>query len=68
MSFLFAGALWALPLAGLPVLLHLLFRRKSPILPFSTVRFIRASVQRNAARKRVQKWLLLAVRRCCWRC
>jgi hypothetical protein len=61
-SFLFLGALLALPLAGLPVLLHLLFRRKSPVVLFSTTRFIRASMQRTAARRRVQKWLLLAAR------
>jgi hypothetical protein len=62
MQFLFASALWALPLVGLPVLLHLLFRRKSPVLLFSTVRFIKASVQQTAARKRVHRWLLLACR------
>ncbi len=61
-TFLFSAALWALPLAALPVVLHLLFRRKSPVVFFSTIRFIQASVQRTAARKRVQKWLLLAVR------
>lgn len=47
---------------GLPVLLHLLFRRKSPVLLFSTIRFIKSSVQRTAARKRVQRWTLLACR------
>ncbi len=62
LEFLFSTALWALPLAGLPILLHLLFRRKSPVIPFSTLRFIKMSVQRTAARKRVQRWLLLACR------
>jgi hypothetical protein len=62
MQFLFATALWALPLVGLPILLHLLFRRKSPVVMFSTIRFIKASVQHTAARKRVQRWLLLASR------
>src|SRR5271170_6409591 len=62
MSFDYYPALFALPLAGLPVLLHLLYRKKSPILLFSTIRFIQASVQRTAARKRIQQWLLLACR------
>ena len=62
LTFLFPAALWALPLAGLPVVLHLLFRRKSPVVMFSTIRFIKASVQQTAARKRVQKWMLLALR------
>ena len=61
-TFLLPSALMALPLAALPVVLHLLFRRKSPVVFFPTVRFIKSSVQRTAARKRVQKWLLLAVR------
>ena len=60
--FLFGSALLALPLVGLPVLLHLLFRRKSPVMLFSTIRFIKASIQRTAARKRVQRWTLLACR------
>src|SRR5580693_5644742 len=62
LTFLFSSALLALPLAALPVVLHLLFRKKSPVVMFSTIRFIQASVQRTAARKRVQKWLLLACR------
>jgi hypothetical protein len=62
LEFLFGWALLALPLAGAPVLLHLLFRRKSPVVPFSTLRFIRSSIQRTAARKRIQQWLLLACR------
>ncbi|HTW93977.1 MAG TPA: BatA domain-containing protein [Tepidisphaeraceae bacterium] len=61
-SFLFTPALWALPLAGIPILLHLLYRRKSPIVQFSTLRFIKSSIQRTAARKKVQRWLLLACR------
>jgi hypothetical protein len=62
LEFLFGPALLALPLAGLPILLHLLYRRKSPVVPFSTLRFIKASIQRTASRKRVQRWLLLASR------
>jgi hypothetical protein len=62
LDFLFAAALWALPLAGLPLLLHLLFRQKSPVIPFSTLRFVKTSLQRTAARRRIQKWLLLACR------
>src|SRR5580700_4714958 len=61
-SFLFSAALWALPLAGIPILLHLLYRRKSPIVQFSTLRFIKSSIQRTAARKKIQRWLLLACR------
>lgn len=62
LEFLFWPALLALPLAGLPILLHLLFRRKSPVVFFSTLLFIRSSVQHTAARKRIQRWLLLTCR------
>lgn len=62
LTFLFSAALFALPLAGVPVILHLLFRRKSPVVPFPTLRFIKSSIQRTAARRRVHRWLLLATR------
>jgi hypothetical protein len=62
LTFSFAAALWALPLAATPILLHLLFKQKSPVVAFSTLRFIKMSIQQTAARKRVQKWLLLACR------
>jgi hypothetical protein len=62
LEFLFVTALWALPLASLPLVLHLLFRRKSPVVPFSTLRFIQASLKQTAARRRVRRWLLLACR------
>jgi hypothetical protein len=62
LDFLFAAALFALPLASAPLLLHLLFKRKSKTVPFSTLRFIRQSLQQTAARRRLQRWLLLACR------
>ncbi len=61
-SFSFAAALFALPLAAVPILLHLLYRKKTPVVRFSTLRFVKLSVRRTAARRRVQKWLLLACR------
>jgi hypothetical protein len=61
-QFLFTAALWALPLAALPLLLHLLFRQRAPVIPFSTLRFIRSSLQQNATRRKVERWLLLACR------
>ena len=62
LQFLFLTALWALPLAMLPLLLHLLFQRKSPVVLVPTLRFVRASLQQTAARRKVQRWLLLALR------
>src|SRR6516165_9333648 len=62
LEFLFSAALFALPLAALPLILHLLYRRKSPVVQFPTLRFIKASLQQSAARRKVQRWLLLAIR------
>ncbi len=62
LDFLFLAATLGLPLVGLPVMLHLLHRRKSTIVLFSTTRFIQASIQQTAARKKLQKWLLLLIR------
>jgi Aerotolerance regulator N-terminal len=62
LSFLFSAALWALPLAALPVVLHLLFKQKTPLLQFSTLRFIQVSLNQTAARKKVHRWLLLVCR------
>ena len=62
LSFVFGAALLALPLAGLPILLHMLYRRRSPILLFSTLRFVKASLQQTAAQRRIQRWILLACR------
>jgi hypothetical protein len=50
-------------LAGLlPVLLHLIHRRKAPDTPFSTLRFLRLSVQRTRRRKILDDAALLALR------
>jgi hypothetical protein len=62
LQFLFSAALWALPVAALPLVLHLLFNQKSRVIPFSTVRFIQASLKENATRRKVQRWLLLGCR------
>ncbi len=62
LEFLFSAALFALPAAGIPVLLHMLFRRKSPVVQFPTLRFLKMSMQHTAARRRIQRWVLLACR------
>lgn len=62
LEFLFSAALFALPLAGVPVLLHLLLKQRTPTVQFSTLRFVKSSLQRTAARRKVKRWLLLALR------
>ncbi len=50
-------------LAGIiPVLIHMINRQKAVTMPFSTLRFLRVSVQRTRRRKRLHDVLLLLVR------
>ncbi|MFA6093229.1 MAG: VWA domain-containing protein [Elusimicrobiota bacterium] len=62
LSFLSPGALWALPLAGLPVLLHLLFIRRAPRRSFSDLTLLREAHARALSAGRLRQWLLLLLR------
>lgn len=46
----------------IPVILHLVHRRKAKIMPFSTLRFLQLIDQRVARRQRLKELLLLALR------
>ncbi|MBM4089154.1 MAG: VWA domain-containing protein, partial [Planctomycetes bacterium] len=62
MTFGTAIFLWA-ALAGLvPIVLHMINRQNAPVVYFSTLRFLRLSVQRTRRRKRVHDLLLLLLR------
>jgi len=54
--------LWALPLALIPVIIHLLFRRKAAAVHFSDLRFVRMALEKIRAGSRLRKYLLMAVR------
>ena len=54
--------LWGLGAAALPVLIHLLNRRKYREMPWAAMRFLLAAVKSNQRRVRLEQWLLLAVR------
>ncbi|HUW83724.1 MAG TPA: BatA domain-containing protein [Phycisphaerae bacterium] len=64
--FALAGWGWLLALGGLvatiPIVLHLLQTARAPELPFSSLRFLRASAERTVRRRRIQHWLLMLVR------
>ncbi|HET9951775.1 MAG TPA: BatA domain-containing protein [Candidatus Eisenbacteria bacterium] len=62
LSFLNPGFLWALPVASIPVLLHLLSRRKLPEVPFPTTSFLRALEPREIRRIRLREILILILR------
>ncbi|MCL2648906.1 MAG: BatA domain-containing protein [Phycisphaerales bacterium] len=48
--------------AGIPVVLHLLNRIRSPIVAFPTLRFLKITAQKTSRRRQVQQYLLLLVR------
>ena len=64
MPFLFTNALFLSALAGLgiPVVLHLLLKRKSQRLRFSTVRFFVRQDEQASSKRKLRNLLLLALR------
>ena len=48
--------------AAIPIVLHMINRRKAKPLPFATLRFLKISVEKTRRRKRVHDLLLLATR------
>jgi hypothetical protein len=62
MSFIQTGFLFALLGLAIPVIIHLVFRQKARRVDLGTLRFLRVVLQQNARRRRVMRWLLLALR------
>src|SRR5438094_1452385 len=62
LAFLQPALLWGLTLAGIPILLHLLQRRRYRVRRWAAMEFLRASVRRSCRRLRIGQWLLLLVR------
>src|SRR5262245_26379575 len=65
MSFLQIGFLGALAALAIPIIIHLVFRQRSKRVDLGTLRFLRVVLQQNARRRRVMRWLLLALRLAC---
>ena len=57
-----APMIYGLAAASLPLIIHLLNRRKFRETPWAAMRFLIAAVKKNARRIRIEQWLLLAVR------
>lgn len=54
--------LWGVSLAGLPILIHLLYRRKYVEVSWAAMQFLVAATRKQARRLRIEQWLLLAAR------
>jgi Aerotolerance regulator N-terminal len=57
-GFLVAGA----ALSAVPIVIHLLFRRKAPRINVGSLRFLKVAIRDNAHRRKIRRWLLLSLR------
>ena len=62
MDFVQIGFLSALGALSIPVIVHLLFKRRSRTVQLGTLRFLRAVIEQNSRRKKLKRWLLLLLR------
>ncbi len=62
LSYLNPALLWALPLAGVPIALHLIFMRRARRVPFSDLSLLRAAYARSLPSTRLRQWLILLLR------
>jgi von Willebrand factor type A domain/Aerotolerance regulator N-terminal len=54
--------IWGLGAASVPVIIHLLNRRKFREMRWAAMRFLLAAMRKNSRRIRIEQWLLLAIR------
>ncbi|MDQ7797324.1 MAG: BatA domain-containing protein [Candidatus Edwardsbacteria bacterium] len=61
-SFQNPAALFFLPLAAMPLVIHLLWHNKAKVIPFPSIILLRSTHTKTWKRSRLQEWLLLLVR------
>jgi aerotolerance regulator-like protein/CARDB protein len=62
LTFLNPAFLWGGLAASIPVIIHLINRRRARLVQFPTIKFVLRSERRVARKYRVKQWLLLALR------
>lgn len=62
MGFVQASLLAALAAVALPVIAHLIFRRRARPVDLGTLRFLKVAVRKDTRRRWLKRWLLLALR------
>src|SRR4051794_13797203 len=62
LGFIHAGFLAAALAVAVPVIIHLLFRQKARRVEIGSLHFLKVVLQDNARRRKVRRWLLLALR------
>lgn len=65
MQFVQYGMLGALAALAIPVVIHLLFRNRPRTVELGTLQFLQAVLRENARKRRLKRWLLLALRMAC---
>jgi hypothetical protein len=65
MGFVQASMLAAVAAVALPVIAHLIFRRRSRPVELGTLRFLKLAVRRDTRRRKLKRWFLLAMRVSC---
>lgn len=62
LAFLNPLLLWALPLAAVPIIIHILNRRRFTKVPWAAMDFLLRAMKRNRKRLRMEQWLVLLLR------
>lgn len=62
MGFVQAAMLTAVAAVILPIVAHLIFRRRSRPVVLGTLRFLKVAVREDTRRRRLKRWVLLALR------
>lgn len=62
LSFLNTALLWGLGLASIPLIIHLLFRRRFRELEWAPMKYLKLTIQRNRRRIQIEQLLLLLLR------
>ena len=62
MSFLNQALLFGLFAVSIPIIIHLMNRRRFRRVPWAAMRFLNVSVEQNQRRMRLEDWILLILR------
>ncbi len=62
MQFVQVGMLGALAALAIPIIIHLMFRSRARPVDLGTLQFLKVVLRDNARRRRLRRWLLLALR------
>ncbi|MEY3160846.1 MAG: hypothetical protein RIT25_837, partial [Planctomycetota bacterium] len=62
LAFLNPMLLWALPLCAVPIVIHLLNRRRFQVKQWAAMEYLLNAMKRNRKRMRMEQWLVLLLR------